>query len=54
MGLAKNYMNKANAVSDLGDNRGRVGYNDQAIAILERLVNQKAAASWPMNWRKIT
>jgi len=34
-------MNKAVTVSALGDNRGAVSLYDQAIAILERLVNQE-------------
>ena len=34
-------MNKANAVSDLGDKRGAVVLYDQTIAILERLVKQE-------------
>ena len=35
------YLNKADAVSALGDNRGAVALYDQAIAIRERLVNQE-------------
>jgi hypothetical protein len=34
-------MNKAIAVSTLGDDRGAVALYDQAIAIRERLVNQE-------------
>jgi hypothetical protein len=34
-------MNKANALSGLGDKRGAVTLYDQAIAIRDRLVNQE-------------
>ena len=39
--LASVYVNKANAVSDLGDERGALALYDQAMAILERLVRRK-------------
>ncbi len=39
--LATAYMNKANAVMALGDNRAAVTLYDQAIAIYERLVNDE-------------
>jgi tetratricopeptide (TPR) repeat protein len=35
------YMNKANSLSALGDNRRAVAFHDRAIEIRERLVNQE-------------
>ena len=40
--LARAYLNKANAMRALGDNRAAVTLYDQTIAILERLVTGKA------------
>ncbi len=46
-------MNKANAVSDLGDNRAAVTLYDQAIAIPSVWSTTRAAANSPTIWPRL-